>query len=145
LQSFGSSSKHAEIGSESFGIFVCRFVGTVPDILALVWPSFRPKAGSKWKISGRILKNSRGPFGSVVKVISVDMKSFVWGLQAGGRLDGIQPTSKKQHSRPKHSKGCRLVCWPNVFWEAWGTKAIKPHIEGDKAEKPLVSGKCVVF
>ncbi len=31
------------------------------------------------------------------------------------------------------------------FLEAWGTKAIKPHIEGGKAEKPLASGKCVVF
>ena len=50
--------KHAEIGPESFGIVVCRFVGTVPDILGLVWPSFRPKSGSKSKISGRILKRA---------------------------------------------------------------------------------------
>ncbi len=46
--------KHAEIGPESFGVVVCRFVGTVPDILGLVWPSFRPKPGSKLKVSGRI-------------------------------------------------------------------------------------------
>ena len=59
FKSFGSSSKHAEIGPESFGIVVCRFVGTVPDILGLVWPSFRPKSGSKSKISGRILNNFR--------------------------------------------------------------------------------------
>ncbi len=64
FKSFGSSSKHAEIGPESFGIVVCRFVGTVPDILGLVWPSFRPKSGSKSKISGRILKSFRGPFSS---------------------------------------------------------------------------------
>ncbi len=44
------------MGPESFGIVVCRFVGTVPDILGLVWPSLRPKSGSKSKISGRILK-----------------------------------------------------------------------------------------
>ncbi len=31
------------------------FVGTVPDILGLVWPSFRPKAGPKSKMSSRIL------------------------------------------------------------------------------------------
>ena len=59
FKSFGSSSKRAEIGPESFGIVVCRFVGTVPDILGLVWPSFRPKSGSKSKISGRILNNFR--------------------------------------------------------------------------------------
>ncbi len=33
-----------------------RFVGTVPEILGLVWPSFRPNSGLKSKISGRILK-----------------------------------------------------------------------------------------
>ena len=55
LNSFGSSTKHAEIGPESFGIVVCRFVGTVLDILGLVWPSFRPKSGSESTISGRIL------------------------------------------------------------------------------------------
>jgi hypothetical protein len=36
LESFGSSSKDAEIGPDSFGIVVCRFVGTVPDIRGLV-------------------------------------------------------------------------------------------------------------
>jgi hypothetical protein len=52
------------IGPESFGLVVRRSVGTVPDILGLVWPSFRPKSGSKSKISGRILKSVRGPFSS---------------------------------------------------------------------------------
>jgi hypothetical protein len=61
-KSFGSSSKHAEIEADSFGIVVCRFVGTVPDILGLLWPKFRPKSGSNSKISGRILKTCRGPF-----------------------------------------------------------------------------------
>jgi hypothetical protein len=55
FRSFGSSSKHAEIGTESLGIVVGRFVGIVPDILGLVWPSFRPNYGSKSKIAGRIL------------------------------------------------------------------------------------------
>jgi hypothetical protein len=41
---------------------VCRFVGTVPDIWDLVWLSFRPKSGSKSKISGQILQSFRGPF-----------------------------------------------------------------------------------
>ncbi len=46
--------KHAEIGPESFGIVVCRSVCTVPGILGLVWPSVRPKSGSKTKISGPV-------------------------------------------------------------------------------------------
>ncbi len=36
---------------------MCRFVGTVPDISGLVWPSFRPN-------SGRTLKVFRSPFSS---------------------------------------------------------------------------------
>ncbi len=35
FKSFGSSLKQAEIGPESFGIVVCRLVGTVPGILGL--------------------------------------------------------------------------------------------------------------
>ncbi len=53
--SFGSSSKHAEVGPESFGLVVRRLGGTVPDIFGLVWPSFRPNSCSKSKISGRIV------------------------------------------------------------------------------------------
>ena len=44
-----------------------RYVCTVPDIWAWLgpaWPSFRPKPGSKSKISGRILKKIGGPFSS---------------------------------------------------------------------------------
>jgi hypothetical protein len=54
--------KSAQNGSESFcaGLSVI----TVQDIWGLVKPSFRPKSGSKSKISGRILKSVRGPFGS---------------------------------------------------------------------------------
>ncbi len=43
--SFGSSSKHAEIGPESFGIVVCRSAGTVRGNVGLVWPSFGSKSG----------------------------------------------------------------------------------------------------
>ncbi len=57
FKSFEASSKHAEIEPESFGIVVCQFAGTVPGIVGLVWPSFRPKSLSKSKISGRILKS----------------------------------------------------------------------------------------
>ncbi len=64
LGHFGSSSKHAEIGPESFGIVVCRFVGTVPDIWGLAWPSLTPKSCSKSKTSGRILQICRGPLSS---------------------------------------------------------------------------------
>ncbi len=62
LKNFGSSTKHVAIGPESFGIVVHRFVDTVPDIFGLVWPNFRPKSGSKSKISGRILKFCWGSF-----------------------------------------------------------------------------------
>ncbi len=62
LRSVGSSSKQTKIGPDSFGIVWCRFLGNVPDIL--VWPSVRPKSGSKSKMSGRILKSLRGPFSS---------------------------------------------------------------------------------
>ncbi len=62
IKNFGSSSKHTEICPESGGIVVCMFVGTVPDIWGLFWPSFRPKSGSKSKISGWILIYFRGPF-----------------------------------------------------------------------------------
>ncbi len=55
IQGFGSSSKHAEVGPQSFGIVVCWFGGTVPDILGMVWPSFRTESGSKSEIPGRIL------------------------------------------------------------------------------------------
>ncbi len=56
LKSFDSSSKHAEIVSESFGIVVCRLAATVPDILGLVWHSFWPQSDAKSKTCGRILK-----------------------------------------------------------------------------------------
>ncbi len=45
-----------KVGPESFGTTVRRFVSTVPDILGLVCPSFRPQCGSKSKILGRILQ-----------------------------------------------------------------------------------------
>ncbi len=38
---------------------MCRCVGTVPDILGLVLPSFRPNSGSESKMPGRVLKNCR--------------------------------------------------------------------------------------
>ena len=45
----------ARIGPESFGIVVCRFVATVPDIVGLVWPSFGPNP----------VRNRRFPAGSL--------------------------------------------------------------------------------
>ena len=50
FKSSGSSSNNAAgIGPESMGIVVCRSVGTVPGIVGLLWPSFRPKPGSESK------------------------------------------------------------------------------------------------
>ncbi len=64
FKSFGSSSKHAEIRPESFGIVVWRSVGTAPDILCLVWLRVRPSSGSRSEIFGRIPKSCRVPFSS---------------------------------------------------------------------------------
>ncbi len=41
-----------------------RFVGTVPNVVGLVWPSLRPKSRSKLEISGRILTRFQGPLRS---------------------------------------------------------------------------------
>ncbi len=54
-KSFRSSSKHADIGPESFGIVVCQSMGTMPGILGFVWLRFRPTSGSKSMMSRRIL------------------------------------------------------------------------------------------
>ncbi len=54
FKSFGSSSKHAESGPESFGIGWCRFVGTAPGILGLVSSGLGADLGSKSTIPGRI-------------------------------------------------------------------------------------------
>jgi hypothetical protein len=70
FKSFGSLWKHAQFGPESSGIVVCLTVGTVPDILAMVWPSFRNNFGSKSKIFGRILKSFRGSFSSAELALS---------------------------------------------------------------------------
>jgi hypothetical protein len=43
---------------------VCRFVGTVPDMLGLLWLRFRPKFGPNLKMFGRILKIYPGRFSS---------------------------------------------------------------------------------
>ncbi len=47
-------------GTGSFGIVVCRSVGTLPAIVGLLRPNFKPNSGSKSKISGRILKKMVG-------------------------------------------------------------------------------------
>ncbi len=64
FSSFGTWSKHPDPGPRSIGIVACRCVGTVPDILGLVWPSFRTNSGSKSEVSGRILNNFGGRFSS---------------------------------------------------------------------------------
>ncbi len=40
LKSFGSSSKHRDIGPESFGIVVCLSVGTAPCFVGLAQVRF---------------------------------------------------------------------------------------------------------
>ncbi len=84
LKRFGSSAKHAETSPESFGIVVCRSVGTVPGFWGSVWPSLRPKSGSNSRTPGRILKGFQGPFSSAVwtspdEPSIVEFRSFVPG------------------------------------------------------------------
>ncbi len=64
LKSFGSASKHDEMGPEAFGIIVCRSVRAVPCILGLIWRRFGPKPDSKSKIFGQIHQRFPGPFSS---------------------------------------------------------------------------------
>ncbi len=60
--SFGSSPKLADIGPDSFGLVVCRFVGTVLGLMGLALLSFRPKYSPNSKIPCRILASFRGFF-----------------------------------------------------------------------------------
>ncbi len=62
--SFGSSSKHAEIGPESFGIVVCRLWVPCGGMWAWFGPALGPSPARKSKIPGRILKSFRGPLSS---------------------------------------------------------------------------------
>ncbi len=64
------------------GILVFRSVGTVPGILGLVGPRFRPKSGSKSKISSRILNIFRGPDSSLEKKWGTSQPVSCRGLQA---------------------------------------------------------------
>ncbi len=77
---FQKFRKHFKICRSSFGLVVCRFVGTVLDILSPVWPSFRPKSGSKLNISGRILHSFRGPCSSA------ESGQVAWRIPAMSRL-----------------------------------------------------------
>ena len=56
LNNFGSSSKTKTKPVQNRSESLCRSAGTVPDILGLVWLSFRPKSDSKSKISGGSFK-----------------------------------------------------------------------------------------
>ncbi len=68
----------------------------MPDILGLVWPSFRPTSGSKSKIPGRILKSFPGPFsgdeGSFILVDIGDLLSNESGERARSTSDVEDPT-----------------------------------------------------
>ena len=54
-------------------------MGTVPDVLGLVWPSFRPKSGSKSKITGRIFTR-----------LSISDSFFIFNC-GSGRENGHDP------------------------------------------------------
>ncbi len=67
-KAWGGSPPLTQMGGPSLWGGQCAgllgFVGAVPYMLGLLWPSFRPKSGSKSKISSRILLSFRGPFSS---------------------------------------------------------------------------------
>jgi hypothetical protein len=97
FESFGSSSKHAEIGPESFGIFVRRFVGTVPDLLGLAWPALGPHPVSK--ISGRILKKFGDPF-SPAEMILIRARTRPRSKSFGIGFGGFSRTSPEPKIHP---------------------------------------------
>ncbi len=72
LKRFGSSARHAEPSPESFGIVVCRSVGTVPGFWGSVWPSFRLKSVSKSRTPGWSLKGFQGPFSSGIYIYNLN-------------------------------------------------------------------------
>ncbi len=55
FNSVGSWWNHAEIGPESFGIVVCRSVGTVPGILRLVPAQNRRSPAGSLKVCGALV------------------------------------------------------------------------------------------
>ncbi len=108
---------------ESFGIVVCRFVGTGPDILGLVWPSFRPESGSKSKIPGRILQSSRGPLSSAESCACLLPEGF-WG---SGTCVGLSACLKPS--------ACACVC--GTRWRT--TVEVLPLADAEVAAGPQVS------
>ncbi len=62
FKSFGPSSKHGEIVSESFGIVVCRFV--VP--CRIFWAWFGPASDPNPARNGRFLAGSSEVFGALL-------------------------------------------------------------------------------
>ncbi len=96
--------KNVGVGPESVGIVVCRFVGTVPDILGLVWPSFRPKSVLKSKSSGRILQSVRGPCssaGSKEKAASKEEEEAP--TEPSVQNEAAEP--RRRHPRRRHLEG----------------------------------------
>jgi hypothetical protein len=55
FKSFGSRSKHREIGPKPIGIGLCLFVGNASGIFGLVSCSFGAELGPKSRISDRIM------------------------------------------------------------------------------------------
>ncbi len=74
---------------------MCRLVGTVPDIVGLVWPSFRPKSDSKSKISGRVLKSVRCPFSLA------ELSRVLKSPMSGGVVAKVGPEIPAGRSDPK--------------------------------------------
>ncbi len=106
---------------------MCRFVGTVPDMLGLVRLSFRPKSGSKSKIPARIQKICRGPLSSA-ELGSSETKTGPekWtSPQTSGLDPSLDPQSTTHYvlpniegDRPGSSK-----TYPYPQFLAWGRKS----------------------
>ncbi len=122
LQSFGSSSKHAEIGTGSLGIVVCRSVGTVQCMFGLVWHRFRPKSGSKSNISGRILKSCRG-------LLAQPSGTFGFGFTHTLAVSA-DPRRLACKTSEAYIKGIPKLCFGQVIFGGLGHPGKKPHIAG---------------
>ncbi len=88
------------MGPEPFGIVVCRFVGTVPDILRLVWLRFRPNPA----------RNRRFPAGSeqVFGALLAQPRQSAWcmALESCGALDRRWAAFSHPEFSPRNPEVC---------------------------------------
>ncbi len=93
--------KSAQNRSES----LCAALWVLPDI----WPSFRPKSGSKSNIPDRILKSVRGPFNSAETTPLGPIQTLPLGpASESGRAAGSEylPEATAEQAGVQHTYDC---------------------------------------